>query len=218
MRDGPPEVDTAAAPANSGGGRPLLREALRRARVEAVEHGDVVIGLRHAEIARLEVLRDALAPVFAEVPSEIDLFDVGLVPGDRPRLFVDMVSFVEMGRDRKVYRFLRDSRHGRSVTAESERVEPIVAAVTDYVARRLVERERLLTDASSDAAPAAARVGVVRPGPDASGVTDAPPRRSSRWVRALAVLGAFSVGGAAGLALVVGLMIAAAKGMLPGVG
>ena len=103
-----------------------LREALRRARAEAAERGEVVADLRQAEIARLEILQDALRPVFAEVPEPIDIFDVGLVPGERPRLFVDMVAFVEMGPDRKVYRFLRDGRHGRSVVAESEQTQPIV--------------------------------------------------------------------------------------------
>lgn len=220
MRDDPPEARRSDAETRSGG-RPLLREALRRARVEAVERGDVVIGLKHAEIARLEMLRDALAPVFADIPAEIDLFDVGLVPGDRPRLFVDMVSFVEMGRDRKLYRFLRDGRHGRVVAAESEQVEPIVTAVTDYVARRLVERERLLVE--DDRRPEGAAAAASPPSPAAPFATPAvdapaPNRRSSRLVRVLAVLGAFAIGGAAGVAVVVGLMVAAAKGLLPGIG
>lgn len=123
-----------------------LREALRRARLEAAEQTDVLIDLREAEMTRLEILRDELEPIFAQVPQEVDLFDVGLVPGGRPRLFIDMVSFVEMGRDRRVYRFMRDGRHGRSCAAESESTEPIVEAVTEYVARRLIERERLLAD------------------------------------------------------------------------
>ncbi|WP_271199042.1 hypothetical protein [Methylopila turkensis] len=226
MADDVPSAPASARPASS---RPL-REALRRARIEAAERSDVVIDLRQAEIARLEILRDALAPVFADVPPEVDLFDVGLVPGDRPRLFVDMVSFVEMGRDRKVYRFLRDGRHGRSVAAESERVEPIVAAVTDYVARRLVERERLLAQddrehrSSPDPAPVAATpVADPAPQPHAPPADVAPafvaerPARS-RWVRALAVLGAFVIGGTVGAIVVVALMVAAAKGMLPGIG
>ncbi|MGB7698336.1 MAG: hypothetical protein WBL57_03350, partial [Methylovirgula sp.] len=35
-------------------------------------------------------------------------------------------------------------RHGRVVIAESERIEPIVDAVSDYIARRLIEREKAL--------------------------------------------------------------------------
>lgn len=201
-----------------------LRQALRRARVEAAERSDVVIDLRQAEIARLEFLREALAPVFADVPAEIDLFDIGIAPGERPRLFVDMVSFVEMGRDRRLYRFVRDGRHGRSVVAESENVQPIVEAVTAYVARRLVERERLLTDDDKLAAATEAKMAEPKaaepPAAQSAPVAAQPaaPGRSRGWFRVLAVLFAFALGGGLGAAVVAGLMIAAAKGLLPGLG
>jgi len=51
-----------------------------------------------------------------------------------------------MGRDKHIYRFLHDSRAGRRVLAESREIADIVKAVTDYVARRLVERERALDE------------------------------------------------------------------------
>jgi hypothetical protein len=51
-----------------------------------------------------------------------------------------------MGRDKRSYRFLLDNRFGRRVLAESREIPDIVKAVTDYVARRLVERERALED------------------------------------------------------------------------
>jgi hypothetical protein len=224
-----PEQTRAKAPAAAAEPRKgsELRDALRRARVEAVEQTDVVIDLRQAEIARLELLKDALDPVFAQVPPEVDLFDVGLAPGERPRLFVDMVSFVEMGRDRRVFRFMRDSRRGRVCVAESDRPEPIVEAVTAYVARRLVERERLL---SGDDAPVgtAEEPSGAPPGPKASGDRAEAPvhaatgqggangRKSSRlWLRALTVLLAFAFGGAVGAVVVGGLIYAVAKGLLP---
>jgi hypothetical protein len=77
-----------------------LKRAMRQARVDDAERSRVVFELRGAEIARLEMLRDELLPVIAEVPKDADLFDVALVPSERPRLFVDMIAFVEMGRDR----------------------------------------------------------------------------------------------------------------------
>lgn len=210
MRDERPH-DLPAANSAPRGGVPPLREALRRARVEAVERTDVVIGLKHAELGRLEALRDALAPVFADLPAEVDIFDIGLVPGERPRLFVDMVAFVEMARDRKTYRFLRDGRHGRAAIAESAEIQPIVDAVTSYVARRLVERERLLADdVFDDAGPA-----VVEPPAPALAPTPVPKRPSPVWARALAVLFAFGVGGAFGAALVIAVIAAAAKGLMP---
>jgi hypothetical protein len=121
-----------------------LTAAIRKARLEAAEQSDVVADLRGAELTRLEILQDALAEVFAQVPPEVDLFDTGLVPGARPRLFIDMLGFVEMAHDRRTYRFLRDTRHGRVTVVETEDVERVAAEVTAYVARRLVEREKAL--------------------------------------------------------------------------
>ncbi|MDJ1159339.1 hypothetical protein QNA08_13950 [Chelatococcus sp. SYSU_G07232] len=121
-----------------------LRSAIRRARLEDAGRTDVVTDLRAAELARLEELAERLDPVFAAVPGDIDLFDHGIVPGERPRLYVDLLAFVEMERDRHGYRLLVDTRHGRQLMAASDDPEVIVAAVTDYVARRLVEREKAL--------------------------------------------------------------------------
>ena len=117
---------------------------MRLARVDDAERSRVVSELRGAEIARLEMLRDELLPVLAEVPKDVDSFDVALVPSERPRLFVDMIAFVEMGRDRRTYRFLQDTRLGRVTIAESERLEPMVEGMTHYIARRLIERDKAL--------------------------------------------------------------------------
>src|SRR5215475_6674043 len=100
--------------------------------------------LRDAEVARLEILNDALDPLFAQVPEQIDLFDRGISQGDTPRLWIDVVAHVVMGRDKRIYRFVQDTRFGRIVLAESHDVSAIVEAVTSYVARRMVERERAL--------------------------------------------------------------------------
>ena len=51
-----------------------------------------------------------------------------------------------MGRDKRAYRFLHDTRVGRRVLAESHDIPDIVQAVTSYVARRLVERQRALDE------------------------------------------------------------------------
>jgi hypothetical protein len=122
-----------------------LREALRRARIEAAERTSVVVDLRDAEIARLELLDDALDTLFADVPAEIELFDRAISRGDSPRLWIDAVAHVHMGRDKRVYRFVQDSRFGRRVIAESGVLADIVAAVTNYVARRMLEREHALS-------------------------------------------------------------------------
>jgi hypothetical protein len=123
-----------------------LREAVRDARIEAAERSAVIVDLRDAEMARLELLDEALDPLFADIPSTIELFDRGVSRGDVPRLWVDVIAHVEMGRDKRQYRFVQDTRYGRAVLAESYELPEMVQAVTRYVARRLVERERALAD------------------------------------------------------------------------
>ncbi len=123
-----------------------LKEALREARIEAAERSAVVVDLRDAEVARLELLNEALEPLFAEVPKDVELFDRGISRGETPRLWLDVVAHVEMGRDKRQYRFVQDTRYGRAVLAESYEVPEIASAVTRYVARRLLERERALSD------------------------------------------------------------------------
>jgi hypothetical protein len=123
---------------------PRLKDAVRQARIELAERTAVIVDLRNAEIARLDLLNEALDALFAEIPPEVELFDRGVVPGDPPRLWIDMIAHVVMGRDKRLYRFLQDTRYGRRVLAESGDIAEIAAAVTKYVARRLVERERLL--------------------------------------------------------------------------
>ena len=123
-----------------------LKQAVHLARVEAAERSSVVIDLRDAEVARLELLNEALDPLFAEIPPEVELFDRGVSRGETPRLWIDAVVHIAMGRDKRTYRLLQDSRFGRRVLAESLDIPELVKAVTDYVARRLVERERALDD------------------------------------------------------------------------
>src|SRR5512140_2212400 len=146
--------------------RPIrLRDALRKARIEAADRTGVVVDLRDAEVARLEILNEALDPLFAQVPADVDLFDRGVSQGDTPRLWIDVVAHIVMGRDKRQYRFVQDTRFGRIVLAESHDTVVIVEAVTDYVARRMVEREHAM---------------VVPPEPKPE-VAPPPPRRSRLW-------------------------------------
>jgi hypothetical protein len=162
--------------------RPMrLRDALRQARIEAADRTGVVVDLRDAEVARLEILNEALDPLFAQIPNSVDLFDRGISQGETPRLWIDVVAHILMGRDKRIYRFVQDTRFGRIVIAESHDVVVIVDAVTDYVARRMIEREHALV-ATPMAAPAVAEK----------------PRRSAFWTFALGfILGAVALFGLA---------------------
>jgi hypothetical protein len=158
-----------------------LRDALRQARIEAADRTGVVVDLRDAEVARLEILNEALDPLFAQVPDSVDLFDRGISQGDTPRLWIDVVAHVLMGRDKRIYRFVQDTRFGRIVIAESHDVAAIVDAITDYVARRMIERERAL---------------VATPAPEPAAIEKA--RRSGFWIFALGfIVGALALFGLA---------------------
>ncbi len=185
---------------------PSLSAAIRVARAEVADRAQALGDLRDAELARLELLREMLEPVLAQVPPEVDLFDAGLVPGEHPRLFIDMVCFVEMARDRRSYRLVQDRRHARAVLYEGEGVGGAVAAVTAYIARRLVEREQLLASMGREPPPADA-------GSPAIGPPAAPRRRPALFRAArLAVDGL----GVATLGAILWLGIHYAHGRLPG--
>jgi hypothetical protein len=153
-----------------------LRDALRQARIEAADRTGVVVDLRDAEVARLEILNEALDPLFAQIPDSVDLFDRGISQGETPRLWIDVVAHVVMGRDKRIYRFVQDTRFGRTVLAESHDVGTIVDAVTDYIARRMIEREHAL---------------VATPMPEAVPAAVEKPRRGGFWTFAIGfILGA----------------------------
>src|SRR5882762_8310715 len=126
-----------------------LRDALRKARVDQAERTGVVVDLHDAEVARLELLNEALDPLFAEIPPEVDLFDRGVSRGETPRLWLDAVAHVGMGRDKRVYRLVQDTRYGRKVLAESANIPEMAESVTKYLAQRLIERERALSDSGA---------------------------------------------------------------------
>ena len=133
-----------ADPAHAPGAVDTLKQAMRRARVDNAERAGVVADQRVMRLGRLELLQDELRPLVAQIPLDVDMFDIAIMPSANPRLFIDMIGFVEIGRDPKLYRLLQDTRHGRIKIAESEDIDTMVDAVTDYVARRLLERDKAL--------------------------------------------------------------------------
>ena len=175
-------------PSHAPGAVATLKQAMRRARLDNAERAGVLADQRTARLARLEILQDELRPLVAQIPPEVDMFDVAIMPGANPRLFIDMIGFVEMGRDPKLYRLLQDTRHGRIAMAESADVDTMVDAVTDYVARRLLERDRALA-ANTARGDGIHRVnpGTTRPPPDAvrTGHRSAAPVETNAGVQTL---------------------------------
>ncbi len=131
------------------GNSPDLADAVRRARIERAEKTGIANDLIAAECSRLEILHNHLKPILQQLPRDADLFNHGLVGGERPRLYIDMISFIEMSRDRRTYRFLMDTPSGRQLLGESDDAAIMANAVTNYLGKRLVEREAALSNALS---------------------------------------------------------------------
>ncbi len=119
-----------------------LSDAMREMKNAAADRADVVVEMREASRTRLELLAQELQPVFDDVPADDPTFDFAISSGEQPRLWIDAVAHVAMGRDRRTYRFVRDTRLGRVVLAESVEIAPVANQVTRYIAERLVERQR----------------------------------------------------------------------------
>ena len=121
-----------------------LADAVREVKNAYADRDDVVVELREAERMRLELLLQELEPVFADVPADDQQFDFAISSGLQPRLWIDATAHVAMGRDKRVYRFVKDTRLGRVVLSETSDIKAVAEQVTRYVAERIVERQRLL--------------------------------------------------------------------------
>lgn len=173
-----------------------LADAVRDVKNAFADRDDVVVDLREAHRMRLELLAGELAPVFADVPADMDNFDFAISSGLQPRLWIDAVAHVAMGRDRRTYRFLRDTRIGRVVLAETTDMKVVADQVTRYVAERIVERQRMMEGGAERAAAGTQRAAV----PEAE-----PPLRAAEpgatWLAILSGLGLIAAGAFVGLAV-----------------
>lgn len=179
-----------------------LSDAIREVRNAAADREDVVVDMREAQRMRLELLAAELAPVFADVPADNEWFDFAISSGLQPRLWVDAVSHVSMGRDRRTYRFLRDTRLGRVVLAESTDMKPIADQVMRYVAERIVERQRLMEGTSVPVLISEAPVHAAETKIGLPEIRIEEGTRSARWGAFWSGLGLVFVGGVVGLMLV----------------
>jgi hypothetical protein len=127
-----------------GGTVRSLKDAIERVRTAEAERSDAVIELHDAEVTRLKMLADELRPVFAEIPEDYDAFSLNIAGGVPPRLWIDITAFVVVDRDHRTYRFLKDTRLGRTVILESADIEAMADTITLYVAERIIERERAI--------------------------------------------------------------------------
>lgn len=121
-----------------------LADAVQLVRTRRADRDDVVIDMKEAERARIDLLVEELRPLFEDVDPQDERFDFAVSSGRRPRLWLDATTYVSMGNDRRTYRLVRDRLHGRSVLAETGQLDLMADAVSTYIAERVLERRRAL--------------------------------------------------------------------------
>ena len=132
-----------------------LSGALRKARLAEAAHFEAVLGIKDSKSLRLQVLKDEIAPVIAATPEAASVFDLALVPGEPPRLWIDLISFVEMEPDYRTYRLQQDNQGGREALFETANRAEMLGYLKTYLAHRMVARERHIMRAAPQMQPAA---------------------------------------------------------------
>lgn len=119
-----------------------LDGALRQARLAEAAHFEAVLDIRDAQTLRLQVLKDELAPAVLANVEAASFVDLALVPGDPPRLWIDLITSIIMAPDPRTYRLVQDGPGGRQTLLETaDRVE-MLDRVKQHIAHRLISRER----------------------------------------------------------------------------
>ena len=132
-----------------------LSGALRKARLAEAAHFEAVLGIKDSKSLRLQVLKDEIAPVIAATPEAASVFDLALVPSEPPRLWIDLISFVEMEPDYRTYRLQQDNQGGREALFETANRAEMLDYLKTYLAHRMVARERHIMRAAPQMQPMA---------------------------------------------------------------
>jgi len=142
-----------------------LMTALKQARLAESAHREALISLADAEGLRLRVLQEDVEEALAGQPLAAGLLDLALAPGEKPKLWIDLISFVTMAEDSPTYRFIEEGRGEAQVRFETRERSAMADFVVRHIAHRLVARERLAAamdraGQASAGAPAAAAPAV----------------------------------------------------------
>jgi len=119
-----------------------LTKALKDARLAEAVQLDAILNARDARILRLGALRDAVLPELAAHDEAKKLFDLTVVEGERPKLWLDLISWVEMQPDPKTYRLVQSRESAEGVLFETTDAAEMQRYIIRVMAHRLIERER----------------------------------------------------------------------------
>lgn len=121
-----------------------LANAMNKIRSAQAERDDVVVEMKHTKLSRLELLFEDLQSVIEDIPADNDHFEFAVTKGEKPRLWIDMTTFVRMGKDGREYEIVKDTRMGRVILGHGNSRKKIGEHVTSYITERLLERERMI--------------------------------------------------------------------------
>jgi len=130
-----------------------LTLSLRHARIAESAHFEAVMDIRDAKTLRLQVLKDDLVPIVASNREAGRFFDLALVPGEPPRLWIDLITGVIMEPDPRTYRLIQDTQSGREVLVETSNRGELVDRIKLHMAHQLVARERKMAVAPANRMP-----------------------------------------------------------------
>jgi hypothetical protein len=119
-----------------------LGGALRQARLAEAAHFEAVLDIRDAQTLRLQVLKDDLAPAILANSEAASFIDLALVPGDPPRLWIDLITSIVMAPDPRTFRLVQDGPGGRQTLLETADRSEMIERVKQHIAHRLIARER----------------------------------------------------------------------------
>ncbi|MGQ0485246.1 MAG: hypothetical protein ACT4SY_07860 [Hyphomicrobiales bacterium] len=143
------EAAAAMGPANT------FDEALRQARLTEAAHHEAVLGIKDAKSLRLQVLKDEIAAVIAHSQEARQLFDLALAPGEPPKLWIDLITFVVMEPDYRTYRLVQDNQAGRDILLETAARREMAERLKHHMAHRIIARQRQMAATP----PAGQRIG-----------------------------------------------------------
>ena len=136
------DADNVAAAAAAREPGNAFDEALRQARLAEAAHHEAVLGIKDAKSLRLQVLKDDIAAIIAHSPEAKQMFDLALVPGEPPKLWIDLITFVVMEPDYRTYRLVQDTQAGRDILHETVDRPEMVERLKQHMAHRIIARER----------------------------------------------------------------------------
>jgi hypothetical protein len=119
-----------------------LDQALKEARLLQAAQLEAMVNVQDARVLRLEALRDSLLPDMRQHEALGTLFELNVQHGDKPKLWLDLISVVEMEPDPRTYCLVQDREGRREVLFETRDLEDMRQKVVQHLAHRMVEHER----------------------------------------------------------------------------